>query len=384
MNQQLDLNDPHLDERRGCTSASNAEADSLCQGRFQAQKGKTSVETDDAKHGQKIHEALRTGDTSGLTHEQRDIYDSCIQIETKIIAQLFPELAEGNAKPKLWRETRKFCIVPPANREHSAKPDVVYRLAQRALIIEYKTLAGEVPDSPYNLQLRDQAVLVRGDLLVSDIAVVVIQPLVTHTPEICFYSTDDLKRAEAEMFARVNASHDPNAKRTAGDVQCKFCLAKNDCMEYQKWAGSSVPGMLSLLDVPTSAWTPEQKLQFLDRASIAQKWLDETKESIKAELKENPSAIPGYGLKEGNKRESITDPQAVYDRFSAAGGSAEQFLKTVTVKKGELKEQLAAVTGNKGKSLELDLRKLLDGLVEIKQNEPSIVKVERKATEIEV
>lgn len=378
MNEQQLVTRPPEDERRGGTSASNAEYDLLCAGRFLAQRGKEEKESDDAAHGRVIHHALATGDTSKLSIEQHDIYESCVTIENKLIANLFPELAEGTNKQqlKVWRETRIYCGVPPNKYLHSGMPDVVYRVGTRAVIFEYKTLAGDIPSSPTNLQLRDQAVLVRGHLIVPEIAVAVIQPLVTHSPEICFYGPEDLKRSEDEMFARVNASYDPGAKRTPGEAQCKYCLAKRDCAEYQKFAGSMVPNMLSILDVPVSAWTPQQKAQFLDRAPIAKKWLEDGIDEMKRTLKENPAAIPGYGLKEGATREMITNPQAVYERFSELGGTADQFLQCVKVTKSELKEQVGAVTKAKGKTLNSHMETLLEGLVEVKQNEPSIVKVE--------
>jgi hypothetical protein len=365
-----------IDERGGFTSASNAEYDLLCQGRHLAQKGKTAgPESADASHGRLIHDALRTGDTSKLSIEQHDIYESCVTIENKLLMELFPEMAHSKEQIKAWREERLWVTITATGHKHSAKPDVVYRFGQRALIIEYKTLAGEIPESPKNQQLRDQAVLVSGNKIVSDIAVAVIQPLVTHSPEVCYYAREDLKRAETEMFARVNASHDPTAKRTAGEAQCKFCLARNECADYQKFAGSMVPHMLSLLDVPVVAWSPDQRAMFLDKAKVAQKWLDETQSEMKRLMAEDPHAVTGYILKPGVIRESVTNAQGVYERFSELGGTAEQFLQTVTVKKGELKEQLSAVTKKKGKELNSMMSTLLEGMVEAKQTAPTIEKV---------
>lgn len=364
------------DERRGGTSASSAAADALCAGRHLAQRGiPEPAESEDAKHGRLIHLALATGDASKLTVEQRDIYDSCIAIETKMVVSLWPELAGTKENPKVWREQRFWGRVPPGMWEHSAKPDVVYRVGPRAAIFEYKTLPGDVPESPENLQLRDQAVLVRGALLVNEIAVAVIQPLVTHSPKLCFYGPDDLKRAESDMYERVAASNDPKSQRTPGEVQCKFCLAKRTCQAYQQFSGGMVPNMLSLLDVPIAAWTPEQRAFFLDRLPIAQKWLDECVAAVKEVIEKDPQAVPGWTLKPGIFREKITDPQAVFDRFSSLGGKLENFMACIQITKGDLKEQLSKVTGARGAALDKAMKTITDGLVERKQNKPSLERV---------
>lgn len=368
------------DDRRGMTSASNAAADLACPGRHRAQVGiEEGPETLDAAHGRKIHEALRTGNADGLDVEQRDIYESCLAIEQKIVSALFPELATSKEQPKVFREQRYWVRVPgPKELYHSAKPDVVYRVGPKGLVIEYKTLPGDVPESPQNLQLRDQAVLVRGNLLMNEIAVVVIQPLVTHSPKVCYYNAGDLKQSEEEMFARIIASNSPTAQRIPGDVQCKFCRAKRTCGEYQRWAGGMVPNMLSLLEVPIASWSPEQRSFFLDRAPIAQKWLDECIEEMKKILELDPTAIPGWELKPGATREKITNPQAVFDRFASLGGQLEHFMACISITKGELKEQVAKVTGAKGAALLKAMKTITDGCVEEKQNRPSLGRITPK------
>jgi hypothetical protein len=228
------------------------------------------------------------------------------------------------------------------------------------------------------MQLRDLVVLVarKPGALLKSIAVMVVQPLVTHTPEITIYEEDDINKAEQEMLLRVAASNNPASKRVAGELQCKFCLAKRRCPEYQQFAGANLPVMLSLLDVPVDQWTPAQRGFFLDRRSVAQKWLDDCEAAMKAGLSTNPAFADGWALSDGRTRETITDAQAAFERFTKLGGTAAQFLGTVSVGKSKLKEAINAVTGAKGKQLDETVKQLCDGISETSTNAPMLKKLE--------
>lgn len=369
------------DERRGATSASDAEPDLRCPGRHNAQKAvprKASGKY--AEHGRLIHEAL--AEPAGgpvlksLTVDQRETFDRCREIEKKFLAQVFPE--QSSAFPlKIFREQR-FWVKVDGKLEHSGKPDLVARCGSRGAIVEYKTLPGDVPESPTNLQLRDQVVLAAGHLLLNEVTVIVDQPMVTMSPVPTLYNAEAIKRAEAEMFERVRRSNDPNAPRLAGEIQCEHCRAKEICVEYQKFAGAMVPGMLTLLDVPVSAWTPDQRAMFLDKRATAQKWLDNCLETIERGAESDPNYVTGWGLVPGAERKTITDPQAVFNRFAAIGGTVQKFMSTVTVGVTKLKEAVNDLTGARGKALDAAIATLTEGLVEVKRNKASLKRKEEK------
>lgn len=381
------------DVRRGHTSASSALPDSLCPGRHLAQIGCEDVKSPWSESGSKIHAALaenpregiNIGTIKSLTLDEREIFDACREIEKKKVLEFFgpveersPKGANGELRMKVIREQRFWgkMFLADVTLEHSAQADVIYRCGLKALICEYKTLAGDVPESSRNLQLRDQCVLTRGNLApLEEIGTVVIQPFVTHSPEICLYTKEDIDRAEREMWARVSQSNDPNSPRVPGDIQCQYCLAKSKCIEYQRWAGSMVPQMLSVLDVPISEWTADQRAMFLDRAPAAQKWLDECKAAIEAGLANDPSFVPGWTLVPGNERETITDLKTLFERFVSLGGNQEQFVSAVSMTKKNLREAVNGLTGARGKALDTAIATLTEGIVEVKQNKPSLKKV---------
>jgi Protein of unknown function (DUF2800) len=377
-------------QRHGWTSASAAPADQLCPGRHQAQRGIAQKPSDDASGGQAIHDALKNSDASKLTLDQVDVYDSCKAIEAKLVKAVFGE----KVTPIAFREQRYWCKIKISassvgagvTLEHSGQADVVYRSGPMALVIDYKTLQGDVEDSPKNLQLRDLACLVKGHFVTVDqIATAIIQPLVTHDPEVCMYDNSDLARAEAEMFARVAASNAPGAKRVAGETQCKFCLAKGKCVEYSAWTGGMIPtGNVEpvvkelIFQTAMEAWTPNQRAIAASLLGPAGKALDEIKEFLKDGLAQDPAFVPGWTLSAGTKRESIKDPQACFDRFAGMGGKLDDFMGCVTVGKTRLKEAVNKVTGSVGRKLDADVAKLTEGIVEASVSAPSLKKQEGK------
>jgi len=367
-------NDSSPDERRGGSSASDAQADLNCPGRHLAQKPYLRKPAGpEAEYGRLIHAVLADNDnfaTTKLTLEQRETFDRCRDIEKRLCLEVFPD--QGSAHPvKVFREIRFWAKVD-GKFEHSAKPDLVMRSGPRGLICEYKTLPGDVPDAPDNLQLRDQVVLAAGHLLLDEVTVAVIQPWVTMKPVVTVYTKADIKRAEVELFDRVRRSNDPKAPRYAGEVQCEYCRAKQGCLEYHRFAGSMLPSMLSVLDVPVSAWTPQQRAVFCQNRGIAQKWLDENWDAMKEGAAADPAFVDGWELTPGNEVETIVDPASVWNRFAALGGKVNQFMGCVKVGKTKLREAVNSLTGARGKALDAAMVTLTDGLTETTRNAPSL------------
>ncbi len=305
--------------------------------------------------------------------EEADIYESCRRIEEKLLVQFFG----GDAiKAKCIREKR-YWITIDDTLKHSGQVDCVYRFGVKALILEYKSLPGEVPASPKNEQLRDQAVLVdSNNVMLERIGVAVIQPLVTHNPELCEYNREEMNLVRMHMVRRVVRSNTDNPERIAGELQCKYCLAKMQCQKYQEWAGAKLPAALtgSLPLHAVADWTPEMRTQFLNQRKVAQDWLDNCEKECRRLLELDPANVPGWELKPGRVTEKVTAPQQVFDRFSAVGGSLEQFMSCMDVGKSKLKDALRAATKLKGKKLDEAMDLMLEGCVERKQSAPMLGK----------
>lgn len=373
-------------ERGQWTSASNAEADELCPGRHLMQRGLPEEKSADAEFGTALHDALKRGSDEGLSLEQKDLYESCEKIVEKVGKAFFGEEWE-EVKLNPSKEIRLWTDFPGKGGDllHSGQLDRLYHSPTKGLIVEVKSLAGTVAASPRNMQLRDHGVLAWLDLwdptTAPTLGTVVVQPLVTHTPEVCEYVWEDLNRAWIDMRKRVTASNDPTSPRIAGEIQCKFCRAKKICPEYGQWAGGQLPVPRSLVDVPMDRWDGQQFATFLAGRAIAQKWLDDAYDLAKTRLKANAEEIPGWGLKDGAIREYVNDPAALLNRLWQNHGkdklgcweeTVDKFMKCISVKKKEFKQVVHTISGLKGQALDKAVDELLAGLVDEKQNEPSI------------
>lgn len=365
-----------LESRGRWTSASNAQADLLCPGRHKAQLGIPEKQSDDAAFGTAIHAALAKQDPAGLTTEQESIYESMLAIDDRLLAEFFPNAAGDRLPP--MRE-RRLWIKWADGLHHSGQVDVAYIVGWRALIVEYKTLPGDQPASPKNLQLRDQAILF--DMAVpglKEIGVAVNQPLVTHSPEVCIYQKADIDRARDELYMRVRASNQPDAQRIPGVEQCKYCRAKLVCVEYGKIAGQIVTAgsepAQALSATAVASWTPAMRSLYMDRRDMAKKWMESCDDEIRAILERDPDAVPGYTLKSGKNRSNIVNPEAVFESFAKAGGTLAQFMDCISVGKTDLKEAVKAATQLKGKKLDDAVAGIIGENIETKQDRPSITK----------
>lgn len=384
-------NQQTIDVRRGHTSASNADADARCPGRHLAQVGIADEPRGEwAETGTRIHAALAGGHDptplQKLSLEERETFDACREIEKALVTQFF---GDGNGKSPqnivVKRHERYWLKFVKDGKpyEHSGEADVVFRSGTKALILDYKVLSGDVPDSPRNLQLRDLACLVYGNVpLLDGIGTAIVQPLVTHKPEVCLYTKPDLDRSSLEMVERVVASNTAGSPLTPGEVQCKYCKARKVCKPHAQWVGAVIPAVSTaeplvqagVLSMPMTMWTPEQRAVAAELVGLAEKKLDEIWQFLKAGMEADPAFIPGWKLKPGNIRESVTNVQELFDRFTSLGGTLPQFFPCITVQKGELKKAVNEVTAAKGKALDAAMKTIMDGITESKQNAPSLVK----------
>jgi hypothetical protein len=355
------------DERHGLPSASSAHRYALCPGSFLLEQSVQEPDTAgaDAQIGNRIHGFL-AGEKINLDDDEAKLAAICFSQEVEIAKAVFP----FQERLSITRERRLWAFDDGFNKSWSGKPDVVYNDGLNALVIDYKTGRGTVEHATGNAQLRALAVLVNASCgPFGEITVAIIQPLAGE-PTTCTYGVEDLSRAEFEINSMMEDIRKPGQPRNPSAEACKYCKAKGICPEAQAEV-NSLPTLVPR-DGLEIVMTPEQIAEFLAKAPLAEAVIESVRGKARRML-EAGHAIPGWKLKPGSVRETITQPETVFGRFVEAGGTQAQFVGAISITKTKLKDAVRSATGRKGKELEGLVEAILDGCTESKQTAPSLV-----------
>lgn len=361
------------DERERLPSASGMDRLALCPGSFllEVEHGEKTA-SDDAALGNRIHDWLAWREVT-LTPEEQEIADAC---DAQANQLMMDWRGTGEApRVEIIREQRLWARdADGLDRTWSGKPDFVaivqrYNGTSRALVVDYKTGRGDVTQAAGNMQLRALAVLVAEEFSVTEVRVAIVQPL-AGPPTVCDYTETDLAVAEVEINAIARWAMKPGQERRPSPAACKYCSAKAACPEGRNLALAMAQPLAR--DGGVILLTPEEMAGFLHAARAAEAIIESVREKARRMLEEDEKAIPGWRLKPGVARESITNPQLVFDRVAALGGTPERFLGAVTVAKGKLESIVRELTGDKGKGLKARMDDILDGATETKHAAPSL------------
>lgn len=360
------------DEREKLPSASSMARYAICPGSYLLEATIDEMKSsEDAAIGNRIH--------AKLAGERIDLSDDEEELKKKILDQELKFLDDcgWNSCEMVIRERRLWFTGFDFKKEWSGKPDVVYIREKEAIIIDYKTGRGDVEVAVGNLQLRALAVLVHLNFDITKCTVAIIQPLVQSKPSFCVYEKDDLLKAHQQICEIVERIKLPDQPRVPSVDGCKYCKAKGVHCEESREMSIQLP-MTNLPDKITpeavaSTLTSAKLGEFLQRAAMAEGIIEACKEEAKRRLSDGDT-VPGWKLRPGSIRETITDPDTVFQRFIAAGGTAPLFMSAVNIASGKLKDAFKLATGLKGKELEELIQVSIEGCTETKQTSPVLVK----------
>lgn len=365
------------DERQGYLSASTIERAALCPGSYLAERAQPRVDesSPEAESGTRIHAALANEITEDkLSVEELDLVRRCNKLLVELAASTYGALENADT---LVREERLWFTDREARKLVSGKPDLVAIYGMRALLVDFKTGRGSVTHAGANLQLRALVAILSAAYRLREVTVAIIQPNCATPVTSACYNEEDIEAARLEVAGIVAEAQKPDAARIPNEHACRYCKARAVCPEARELA-LDVPAPVLKGIAPhelAAALTGEKLATFLTRASLAERIIEACRDEAKRRI-EAGTGVPGWSLKPGTARETITDPQRVFDRFVDAGGTTDGFMTCVTITKGKLKTALKDATKAKGQALETQLEALLSECTETKQSAPSLVKNE--------
>ena len=365
-----------VDPRLGLPSSSKLEQIVSCEGSHNAQKGLPQHKNKDATHGTDIHNALAgKTDPNDLAPSNYDTYEKCKEVEEKCLS-IWKEntipFEEGDTLEEI-REQRLYLnegYAPVASGEY----DVIYihRPSKSGLILDYKTLFGDHTPAPGNYQLRIDCVMAADLFFLENLTVGLVQPNVSPQYSLCSYGPVDIETAKGEIMAALVRARDPEAARTPGAKQCRWCLARGNpdrCPEsvaQLTQLSTIAPGPIMLEDMPRMA-----ELYFL-----AKPMLEHIKARLEDQLGVDEYSIHGYGLGSPRRTETITDPLKIFAQMAEdIGVEQEEFLNCMTAAKGKLQALVGKKTGLKGKALKNKFDEYLKGHVNESFGKRSLVKL---------
>lgn len=353
------MNDP----RHRKPSASYLEQMSLCPGSWMAQQNIPEQPTSDSRAGDVIHKAL-AGDSearANLTSDETRTYET---LEFRYANLLFGFEMGANSyrmtEERLWSR----------NQEFSGQLDRAEIYGVRGVVADFKSGHLEVTDSPRNLQLRAQAVLLwqnHGVIMVQAAIIPAWQPM----PLPVEYDLDDLKRAELEILEIIANAQKENAPRVPGEKQCRYCKFRPSCPEARETMLAVEP----VAKMPLPAIPAKELADYLDKLPTIKKIISDLEDEAKRRLQAGEQ-VPGYELKAGEAREKIVNLPVIHARAAAIGITVDQFTAACSLTKKAAKELIEAATKKKGKALDDELKSLIaDCCEDGKTPEPTLKKL---------
>ena len=169
--------------------------------------------------------------------------------------------------------------------------DLVGRLGNRAVVLDWKFGDGVVVDAEENPQLMFYAAACMRTPEaawafdgVTEVELIIVQPPVTRrwtTP------VERIKRFEQELVMAVHESQKPDAKLQHGE-HCRWCAAKPICPRMTGAVDRALKTQLDQVDLPTLG-------QYLQNAELLEGWIEDLRK-LAHQMLESGKSVPGYKL----------------------------------------------------------------------------------------
>jgi len=376
-----------IDPRRGVPSASAMDRIQHCTGSWLASTlCPPSPDNADSVKGTRIHKALESGDFSSLDSDELATAEMCQQQAQSLVIDWLGG-HEESADARYHEQRLGLTVlggVVEVTDETTAKlvctgqADSIHISGHGALIIDHKTGRGEYEHAAGNAQLRTLASLVARRYRLKHVRVAIVQPW-AGKPTVADFDAEALEQAHDWLGDVLLKAF----KATPDDLHpgdwCHWCPAKATCKALREVALEPVTRMATPA-LPADEKTarkalfaramelPADSLAALVRGLKLVSWYADAIEGAAKTRADNDAEFQVfYTLKPGVVRESITDLGIVWPRLEALGVTGESFAKACSLTKSALATLVKEATGLKGKALEAEIDKILEGATEKKE-----------------
>ena len=269
--------------------ASNAHRWLVCAGSVEAERGIVEKESPFAAEGTRAHElgelALRTSDTALDAFEDQEMAEY-VRVYTDYVRQSAHEadlfMIEQRVGYSDWVDggfgTADAVII---------KDDLLH-------VCDLKYGMGVRVDAENNPQgmLYALGAFAENNFIfdIKTIKISIIQPRLDHISE-WQISVEELLRWAEWVRERAEATQAPDAERTPGEKQCRFCKAKASCKALLDYTEAVIMADFDDLDMPASnTLTDEQMRVVMEAKPLIDGWLS----AIEAQIKDRLDAGDGF------------------------------------------------------------------------------------------
>jgi Protein of unknown function (DUF2800) len=356
--------------RRRCTGSENLIRELRARGLL-----KEIAPTKDAISGTAVHAAW-----SGANVELSPALEKTLIELKRLEALVLADWSAGEPFILLGREERLWLRngIEPV---HSGQYDVCYvsRDYQRALLLDAKTLYGEVEAAEHNDQLRELVALLRFNYPgIKHYTVAILAPNLPERVSIDTYDGLEAELALRRLRISLFEGADPAAPRTPGRW-CEHCPAQLQCEELLALLPHAKEALGRRIEAGEFQLPLGEKgARLLEEIKTVKEVIKSLEEAYKTELKTDPDSLPGWTLSNGRKLRSIPEVEKALEAWSAQRYAMSDFLACTDLVIGRLEEKLTLSTGKVGKGLANHFNDIFGTLVVTRMSEPSIVR-SRKA-----
>jgi hypothetical protein len=355
-------------ERRGLPTASPWASYELCAGKFQLEQeanriGQSAhVSSPEADSGTRIHAWLAVEKVE-LTESEATTAANLKERGDWQVERIF----EGREYKQL-REKRLWLNLD-GKPALSGRFDVVTYTNDLALLQDYKSGFREPDLAEQNAQLKVLAVLIALNLpTVKEVVVQIISGPYGVTE--ARYSLGELSAAYEEIVKTLKAINAPDAPFSPSPEACKHCGAKLICQALK----DTVIGPLTRLQMSALPADGPRAAKLLDEVEILAGLLKEIKKFYATKFEDPTYTIPGYAMAPGAAVREVTNWHVARKRL-------EEFIDEKDLAASEtysitdIEKALARKLKIKAKEAKVKLNEILSGLIEEKQNSPSLRRV---------